>query len=159
MNGSAASGAPEKAGQAEAVVNLGTARKMLPLVMRIVNDILELQQRLALMEPEQARLDRQRRTLDWPQRSRRYQLRDDLVAMEESLRVARTELEQLSVVLLDSQKGRVGLPTVVNGHLAYFSWVPGDEGLRHWHFAGETLRRPIPANWKETGEVRLLGKS
>jgi hypothetical protein len=159
MNGSTenrAGNAPEKSGR-EAVLNLGTARKMVPLVAHIVGEILDLHHRLRVLEPEQARLDSQRRTLDWPARSRRYQVRDELAHLESKLKAAREELEHLGVTLFDPAKGRVGLPTKVNGHRAFFSWMPGDEGLRFWHFVGEPTRRAIPANWKETGEARLTG--
>jgi hypothetical protein len=160
MNGSTenrAWDAPEKSTKQKVVLNLGTARKMLPLVARIVGDILDLNQRLHLLAPEQAHLDRQRRTLDWASRSRRYQLREEVNEAESLLKAARLELEQLGVALLDPGKGQVGFPTVVNGHLAFFSWIPGDEGLRHWHFAGEASRHTIPASWKESGEIRLIG--
>jgi hypothetical protein len=160
MNGSTenrAGNAPEKSAGREVVLNLGTARKMLPLVAHIGSEIFDLHRRLALLEPEQARLDRQRHSLDWPARSRRYQVRDELAQVEEKLKAVRLELEQLGIVLIDPAAGRVGLPTVVNGHRAFFSWMPGDEGLRFWHFVGEKARRTIPTNWKETGEVRLTG--
>jgi len=160
MNGSTenrAGNAPEKSAGRDAVLNLGTARKMLPLVAHIVGDILDLNRRLGGLEVEQARLDRQRRTLDWPARSRRYQVRDELADLEAKVKAACEELDQLGVRLLDSTKGRVGLPTAVNGHRAFFSWMPGDEGLRFWHFLGETARRAIPAKWKDTGEARLTG--
>jgi len=160
MNGSTesrAGDAPQKPDGRAVVLNLGTARKMLPLVIRIVGDILDLNRRVQALEPEQSRLDRQRRTLDWPSRSRRYQLREELAEVDTRLQAAHQELEQLGVALIDPHKGRIGLPTVVNGHLAFFSWMPGDESLRHWHFAGESVRRAIPANWKESGEVRLFG--
>jgi hypothetical protein len=130
---------------------------MLPLISHIGGEILDLHRRLGGLAREQGRLDRQRRTLDWPARSRRYQVRDELVEVEERLKAARLELERLGIVLLDPATGRVGLPTAVSGHRAFFSWMPGDEGLRFWHFAGEMTRRSIPANWKETGEAKLTG--
>jgi hypothetical protein len=161
MNGSTenrASDASERSGRRDVVLNLGTARRMLPLVARIVDDLLALRGRLEQLLPEQERLERQRHNLAWPGRQRRYQLRDEALVVENKLREAQTELEQLGVALINAGEGRIGLPTVVNGHLAYFSWKPGDEGLRHWHFAGETVRRSIPASWKDAGDIRLLGK-
>jgi hypothetical protein len=160
MNGSTenrAGNAPEKSAGRQLVLNLGTARKMVPLVAHIVGDILDLRQRLAVLEPEQARLDRQRHSLAWPARSRRYQVREEIAAVEARLGATREELDKLGVTLIDPAKGRVGLPTAVNGHKAFFSWMVGDEGLRFWHFIGETERRAIPATWKETGEARLTG--
>lgn len=160
MNGSTenrAWDAPEKSARREGVLNLGTARKMIPLVARIVTDIVEASQCLVALVPEQAHLDRRRHSLDWTGRSRRYQVREEVLELEARLQTARAELEVLGVALIDPERGRVGLPTVVNGHLAFFSWMPGDEGLGYWHFAGEQVRRPIPPSWKETGEVRLIG--
>jgi hypothetical protein len=154
-----ASDASEQSGRREVVLNLGTARRMLPLVSRIVEDILNLQRRQQQLSAEQERLDRQRLTLAWPQRKRRYAVHDEVNAVERQLGEARAELEHLGIAIIDAHEGRVGLPTVVNGHLAFFSWKPGDEGLRHWHFAGETIRRTIPASWKDTGDIRLIGKS
>src|SRR5262245_42103471 len=104
MNGSTenrAGNAPEKPAGREVVLNLGTARKMLPLVAHIVDEILDLKRRLTRLEPEQAHLDRQRRTLDWPARSRRYQVREELADLDARLKVARTELDQLGVILID----------------------------------------------------------
>src|SRR5262249_36468037 len=133
--------------------------RMLPLVARIVSDFLGLQRRGLQLALEQEGLDRQRHSLDWPHRQRRYQVHEESAEIARQLAQTRSELENLGVALLEPHEGRVGLPTVVNGHLAYFSWIPGDDGLRHWHFAGETVRRSIPSSWKDTGDARLLGKS
>ena len=57
--------------------------------------------------------------------------------LERTLGDALAEMEILGVSLLDSAEGRVGFPTVVNGRKAFFSWRPGDDGVRHWHFATE----------------------
>jgi hypothetical protein len=154
-----ASDASELAGRREIVLNLGTARRMLPLVARIVADFLGLQRRRQQLTAEQESLDRERHTLAWPQRQRRYEVHEELMGVERQLSEARAELELLGVALIEASEGRVGLPTVVNGHLAFFSWKPGDEGLRYWHFAGELVRRTIPASWKDAGDVRLIGKS
>ena len=62
------------------------------------------------MCPEQAHLDRKKRTLDWPQRQRRYQLEDELHAAEQSLSEMKEELSGLGVTLLDGETGRVGFP-------------------------------------------------
>jgi hypothetical protein len=161
MNGSTgntASGASEKPGRRETLLNLTTARRMLPLVRQILADLGEARQQLARLQPEQDRLDRQRHTLSWPERSRRYQLREEIAAGESALQQARSELEGLGVVLVNDEEGWVGFPTVVNGRRAYFSWKPGEEALRFWHFAGETVRRLIPASWTRADDITLTGK-
>ncbi len=154
-----ASSAFEDSGRREVVLDLATGNRMLLLVRRIVTDIQNQSRILARMRPEQDRLDRGRRTLSWPERQRRYQIREEVADAEQALQDALAELEVLSVTLLDPLSGQVGLPTLVNDKRAFFSWKPGEEGLSFWHFAGEEQRRPIPASWIKAADLRLLGKS
>jgi hypothetical protein len=130
------------------VFTLAMARRMLPLVQRIVADLVHGQQRLAELQPEQDRLDRQRRHLAWPERSRRYQLREEIAGIEQHQQEALVELEGLlGVALMDAGEGRIGFPTVVNDRPAFFSWRFGEQALEHWHFVGESVRRTIPTAW------------
>lgn len=155
MNGSKgyrASDAGEKPDRGEVVLSLKTVQRMLPLVQRIVEDFLKGQKAMERLLPEEEILDRKKRTLDWPERQRRYRLKDELASVECSLQGAREELDGLGVVMLDSDLGRVGFPTMVNNRKAFFSWQPGEETLHSWHFAEETMCRPIPPAWlKEIG--------
>jgi hypothetical protein len=161
MNGSRenmASGAPEKPNRRGRVISLVTARRMLPLVQRIVTDVLSRQTSLDLLHPEQSHLDRNKRTLSWPQRQRRYHLREEIAGAEHGLEAALAELQELGVELLDPAVGRVGFPTVVNDRPAYFSWQPGEEGIQGWHFAEESKCRPIPPSWQTVGDVSVTGQ-
>lgn len=130
-------------------MDLGTARKMLPLVQRIVTDILDLQGRLDRLQPELDRLDRHKRDLVWLERQRRYALRDEIGQREHLLQEAYTELADLGVALTDPELGRVGFPTMVNDRLAFFAWHPGENSITTWHFATEDRRRTIPTSWLE----------
>jgi hypothetical protein len=161
MNGSTgntASGAFEKPERGQTLLSLTTARRMVPLVRRIVEEILEVRQRLTRLHPEQDRLDRRRQTLSWPERARRYQVHEEIAAADQELQKARAELEVLGVALVNADAGWVGFPTVVNGRRAYFSWKPGEETLRYWHFIDETVRRLIPASWTKVDDATLTGK-
>ncbi len=160
MNGSTENRAPEafeKGGSHERVLTWVAANRMLPLVRAIVADVIDCQRRLATMQPEKDRLDRHRRDLNWPDRSRRYQLDDEIAAGEQDLRAAYGELDTLGVVLLDGEAGRVGFPTLVNKRPAYFSWLPGEETLSFWQYADDGERRPIPAGWTK-GDARQKTK-
>src|SRR5262245_46040126 len=104
MNGSTenrASGATEKPGGSDNVLSLTTARQMLTLVRKIAEEIVGRGQRLERLHLEKQRLDRKRCTLAWPERSRRYQLQDEIAYEERGLQEAAAELECLGVVLLD----------------------------------------------------------
>lgn len=162
MNGSTgntASNAPEPPERRDTVMSLVTARRMLPLVERVVRDVLEYQKTLDRLQPEQERLDRHRRDLVWLERQRRYQVREEVLAAEGHLRGALEELHCLGLALLDGDTGRVGFPTIVNDRRAFFCWQPGEEGIRSWHFVEESVCRPIPPAWLKAGDISLLGKS
>jgi hypothetical protein len=160
MNGSRgnkAFDASEKPDRGEVFLSLGTAQRMLPLVQRIVEDILTNQKTLDSLMPEQERLCRQRRQLAWPERQRRYGLQEEITRAERNLEEAHEEMQVLGLTLLDPEIGRVGFPTLVNDRRAFFSWRPGEDGLHSWHFAEESLCRPIPSAWRN--EVSLARKS
>lgn len=155
MNGStenAAFGAPEKSGGQETVLLWGTAQRMLPLVRRIVSDILYYSKRLAQLKAEKAHLDSRKHLLSWPERCRRYQLHEEIKDTESNLEEASAELEVLGLVLLDPCAGRIGFPTRVNDRRAFFSWQPDDGDVQFWHFSGEKGRRPIPQAWVRSAD-------
>lgn len=161
MNGSTenrASGASEKPGGSENILSLPVTRQMLPLVMKIVEEIVGRGQRIDRLHLEKERLDRQRRSLGWPERRRRYLLQDEIADEERHLQDAFAELEVLGVILLDGSEGRVGFPTLVNERRAFFTWQPGENEVLYWHFLGETTRRTIPAHWGKGGESRRSAK-
>jgi hypothetical protein len=148
-SGNTASNSFEKPGAHEPILSLTTCRQMLPLVQRIVHDIIDARCRLNSLEAELATLDRQKRTLNWPSRYRRYELQETVREHQHSLQDGLAELEMLGVAIFDDLRGLVGFPTQVNGRRAYFSWKSGELELRCWHFAGDAVRRQIPASWKE----------
>ena len=154
-----ASRAAENPPDRSKVFDLSLARRMLPLVLRIADDLILAEKQITGLLPEQEQLDRQRRTLAWPERCRRYRLREEIAACEKSGLQAIEELESLGLVLLDVDGARIGFPTLVNNRRAYFSWRSGENDLQSWHFAGENLRRPVPASWTTMQDSRRAVKS
>jgi hypothetical protein len=162
MNGSkgnAAFNASEQPERRDVVLNLNTANRMLPLVQRVVEDILVSHQTIDRLQPEQDRLDRHKRDLVWQERERRYQVHEEVAAAERRLGEALEELSGLGLTMLDQNTGRIGFPTLVNDRKAYFSWVPGEAKLNYWQFAEEATARPIPAAWWQVAEASLSGKN
>jgi hypothetical protein len=151
------SDASEKPERNEVVLSLKTVQKMLPLVQRIATDILAYHRVIICLQPEEERLDRQKRTLDWPQRQRRYQIKEELAIAGRDLQEAVAELHELGLVVLEESIARIGFPTLVNNRRAFFCWNPGDESLQSWQFADEDVQRPIPASWLK--EIRSTTSS
>jgi hypothetical protein len=139
--------ASERPGSHDLVLTWGTCHAMLPLVGRIAADIARHAERLLRLQPEQARLDRRRHTLAWPERARRYQLQEEISQVDKELRQAHAELDSLGVVILHAPTGLVGFPTLVDDRRAYFTWRPGEEDVTHWSFAGEDERHTVPDAW------------
>ena len=139
----------------ESVLNLKTVHKMLPLVRGIVSDVLQRHHEMAALQPQEERFQKQRRNLDWAQRKQRYLLQSDIAAQDSGMQDALEELNQLGVVLLDVEDGRVGFPTLVNNRPAFFTWKPGEDGPHTWQFAEENVTRPIPPAWLQ--EVSVTG--
>ena len=156
MNNSQGDRATRSADEPDVVLSLSTVHKMLPLVRQILSEIQVRHSDLLRLVPEQTRLERQRRDLSWPERQRRYQIQDEITAAERVLQDAKEELAGLGVALLDQETGRVGFPTMVNNRRAYFSWRVNEDGLHSWHFAEESVCRPIPAAWLK--ELALAAK-
>src|SRR5215467_3921719 len=136
-----ASRAAENPPDRSKVFDLALARRMLPLVVRVADELILAQKQVATLLPEQEQLDRQRRTLAWPERCRRYHLREEIAACEQTSLEALGELENLGLVLLDMELVRVGFPTFVNNRRAYFSWQPGEENILYWNYAGDDHRQ------------------
>ena len=135
----------------DVTLDLTTARQMLPLVRSIVSDIVTSHRTLARLTPEQERLERHRRDLVWQERQRRYQVNDEIAAVEKLLTAAAGELAGLGVNLVDGLAGEVDFPTKVNGRPAAFTWKLGDDAVRNWHYQGEEQLRPIPTDWDQSG--------
>lgn len=139
---------PSKSQERSAVVlDLPTVRKMLPLVRHIIADVLDAEQQMGTLLWEQEGLDRDRRSLAWPERQRRYFLLDEVAKLELRRKTAIGELKGLGVQVLDVAHGRVGFPTIVNTKPAFFSWQSGEEEVGFWHFVDDQRRRPIPVSW------------
>jgi len=127
---------------------------MLPLVQRIVTDILSDQKELHRLAFEQEGLDRDRRKLSWPERERRYAVHGELTRLQNRVDEEIKELEQLGTILLNGKTGLVGFPTILNGKAAFFSWQAGEDGINFYHFDGEDTRRPIPPGWQDESQIR-----
>jgi hypothetical protein len=157
MNGfteNRAHGASEMPGRNDRMMTWGATHAMLPLVERIVADLVDHHQRLSLLQLEQQELDRQRRALAWPERSRRYEIQEERTVLERELRAICAELDSLGLTVLHGPSGLIGFPTIVNDQRAFFSWRPGEADVQFWCYAGNPERHPVPSAWTRPAEER-----
>jgi hypothetical protein len=144
--GKRAAGAEPKQREGPVSVSLELARKMIPLVTQIVAEIHDLYAHLTKLEAEQLDLDRRRRGLEWPERSRRYQVAEELRQVQQRLGDAVAELEEINVLIVDPVIGEAAFPTTIHGRQAYYVWRTGSNEMT-WCYANEAERRSIPASW------------
>ena len=144
--GKRAAGASAKPREGTVSVSLELARKMIPLVAQIVGEIHDLYAQLTKLETEQLDLDRRRHGLAWPQRSRRYQVAEELRQVQHRLGDAVAELEQNNVLIVDPVVGEAAFPTTIHGRQAYYVWRTGSNDMT-WCYANEAERRSIPSSW------------
>ena len=156
MSGTTGSG--EMTRKKKRPVDLNTARRMLPLVQRIVTDIVSDVVELDKFTFEQEGLDRNKISLSWPERQRRYAVQGEVVRLQTRIDESRRELDSLGAVLVNRHKGTVNFPTMVNGKAAYFTWQLGEDGVNFWHFDGESTRRPIPPSGFDSGIHRVVSQ-
>ena len=81
-----ASQAEKPSSRTEPLFELPVVLKMLPLVRRIAQDLLETQREINGLQDECCRLERQRHDLPWNERRRRYLVQDTLSDVERRLR-------------------------------------------------------------------------
>lgn len=148
-----------KSRKKDVTLDLPTTRQMLPLVKSIVADIVGTKQRLTKLVPEQETLERNRRSLGWAERQRRYSITEEIVQAERNLTGAVSELDALGLTLVNDVMGQVDFPTRINGRPAAFSWQLGEEGVAHWRYMGELQRRPIPSDWQQGTPLRVRGEA
>src|SRR5947199_6550541 len=97
-----ASGKSEKTRRQPRPLDLPTARRMLPLVQRIINDLVQDHTALNRYTFEQEGLDRDKPNLSWPERQRRYAVQGEVVRLQSRLDEERKELELLGAVLINN---------------------------------------------------------
>jgi hypothetical protein len=117
----------------------------LPLVRRIVQDIKRLRGRLVKTQAEKRQLRGAERTATVP--GRRFALADEIRQVRDELRSVIDELHGVGATLLDSVRGDIGFPTIVNGSLAYLVYRSEDDTVSYWRYRDQPKLRPIPSQW------------
>lgn len=127
------------------VFELPVAEQTLPLVRRILADIVESHARLRHLSLRARKLNGSER--NWSKRSESFKAHDQIKVLEKLLDDYKEELNQLGVKLLDKAHGVVGFPTIVNGSLAYLVFRNEDDGIWYWRYRDQPKLRSIPDCW------------
>jgi len=153
---------PASSGLAEKTFTVAHANRTLPLVSRIVGDIVTRYRQLLTLREERhalALLPGQVATGESPRANsvavatdslrrdqRLGQLDRQLAELHETLADLEAELSGVGCVLKDWADGLVDFPAVYQGRRIWLCWRLGEPAVAYWHegHAGYAGRRPIP---------------
>ncbi len=110
------------------------ASKTLPLVRRIVSELMGLQSLIDAQREQLRGIDALTETID----SRTYQeevedVRDSLEDDQQQMQACIDELESFGVVVHEPFDGFVDFPAVLNRRPIRLCWHPADERVNHYH--------------------------
>lgn len=126
------------------------ATEMLPLVRRIVEDILMLQQAISVQLQQLKTIDSLPETIEHSDyREEVSDIRTSLSQDQERLDACVCELNSLGVELHDPFEGSVDFPAEWNRRKIRLCWHPDDEAVSYFHELGEdaTKRKKIDPHW------------
>jgi len=128
---------------------LEEARKTLPLVSRIVSDIVEMTDGM-----KEAYLEIRQAAEDGASRDRLEEIQDRLHALADERTGFIEELASLGVELKDPNIGLVDFPARLEDRVVYLCWRLGEESIDHWHelTGGFSAREPVEGSF-EPGPV------
>jgi hypothetical protein len=122
------------------------ANRTLPLVRRIVTDIVTAHREIQRLHeeyhhrpsrlPERAALSREDREA----------LESRVQACVDQLQAYRREIASIGCVVKDEEKGLIDYPGTVDGRDVWLCWLLGEDSVSYWHEldAGFAGRRPLP---------------
>ena len=120
------------------------ANRALPLVRRIVDDIVAQYRRWQDRVRELESLNAARTAADDVPRA--AELESEIQSLATEIEGFRRELRDLGLEVKDYERGLVDFPGVVDGREVFLCWRIGEPAVQFWHDkdAGYAGRRPIP---------------
>ena len=124
---------------------LAEANRTLPLVKRIVADILSLHPKWRDLVSRYELVAAQAKP-DWGESAEQLRLRTEIEVAARDINDYLLELEQIGCVFKGFDQGLVDFYGKLEGKEIFWCWKQGEERIEHWHDleAGYAGRQPIP---------------
>jgi len=118
-----------------------SATNMLPLIRRIVADMLQLSRSIDAQREQLRGIDKLPETIDQADyREELSDIRGSLVDDERRLEVCFNELTALGLEVHQPFDGSIDFPAVHNRRRVRLGWHPEDERVEHWHEVGKSVQ-------------------
>ena len=122
------------------ILSLNETNRMLPLLRRIVGDIMD---HWNLIISKRAELEALETLPDEgpnsPQNGTLHEVKQELNAMIDKINQYIKEVEGLGCFVEEFKRGIINFPTLYHGRKVFLCWHPGEEGVLHWHELDETF--------------------
>jgi len=124
---------------------LEEARSTLPLVSRIVSDIVEVTAQM-----KEIYLEIREVAGEGSDRERLDELQERLQEIADGRSEFFEELAALGIEMKDPNKGLVDFPALLDDRVVYLCWKLGEETIEHWHelATGFDNREPVEGNFE-----------
>ncbi|MGE3163778.1 MAG: DUF2203 domain-containing protein [Planctomycetota bacterium] len=121
------------------ILSLEEANRMLPLLERIVRDLMKTWNGIIQKRTELELLEKSPESLRDPQRDEQVQeLKGDLNRLIDRINGYIREVEELGCFVEEFKRGIINFPSLYVGRKVFLCWKPGDEGVQHWHELDES---------------------
>lgn len=132
------------------------ATQMLPLVRRIVDDMIRLSRSIAAQREQLRVIDELPETIDQPDyREELSDIRGSLADDEQRLANCLSELSALGLAAHLPFDGSVDFPAVVNRRRVQLCWQPDDSQVEYWHEIGQSKQERKKIDPKKFGVESL----
>jgi len=120
------------------------ANRTLPLVKRIVSDIVQQHKAFSATRAEYAKLQSQK-SLEASQKSRKVELESSIKTAVAEMQGYVAELEALGIAIKSFDEGLIDFPSSRDGRAVFLCWKHGEESVDFWHEPdkGYAGRQPI----------------
>ena len=130
------------------------ATKMLPLVRRIAEDMLQLTQSIAAQREQIRDIDQLPETMEHADYQEELSdIRGTLAEDEKRLDDCRRELASLGLEAHVPFDGAIDFPSNLNRRRVQLCWLPEDESVAYWHEVGQTRQDRKQIGSQEFGVV------
>ncbi len=132
--------------------SLAEANRTLPLVKRIVADILSLHPKWRDLVSRYELVAAQAKP-EWGESAEQVGLRTEIEGVAREINDYLLELEQIGCVFKGFDQGLVDFYGKLEGREIFWCWKQGEEKIEHWHDleAGYAGRQPIPVTVGDEG--------
>ena len=122
------------------LLSLDETTRMLPLLRRIVQDIMDHWNLIIAKRGELEALEKGPADQEHPEsEAKLHEVKQDLNGMIDKINCYIKEVEGLGCFVEEFKRGIVNFPSLYHGRKVFLCWNPSEDKVTHWHELDETF--------------------